>query len=182
MTNCVKKSCNWHLTKMVFCVFLFINFLIGFALKNTNHYNLNIVTIFPLLICWFIQHGWFLFLAPVMAFHIYFLEISVMLLPWSWSLKEKLKESPLNFNLFLKRLKRGVTKKRRETEGAERAETVVTVLSPLVPYDVISANILSQISVNFFYYIDHQYQAMSGETVTVRYPKDKRSFYSESHK
>ena len=96
LTNCVKKSCNWHLTKMVFCVFLFINFLIGFALKNTNHYNLNIVTIFPLLICWFIQHGWFLFLAPVMAFHIYFLEISVMLLPWSWSLKEKLKESPLN--------------------------------------------------------------------------------------
>ena len=67
----------------------------------------------------------------------------------------------------------GITKKRRETEGAERAETVVTVLSPLVPYDVISANILSQISVNFFYYIDHQSQAMSGETVTVRYPKDK---------
>ena len=82
--------------------------------------------------------------------------------------------------------KLGITKKRRETEGAERAETVVTVLSPLVPYDVISANILSQISVNFFYYIDHQSQAMSGETVTVRYPKDKRSFvlkhYSESHK
>ena len=68
---------------------------------------------------------------------------------------------------YFKQFSRGITKKRRETEGAERAETVVTVLSPLVPYDVISANILSQISVNFFYYIDHQSQAMSGETVTV---------------
>ena len=94
MTNCVKKACDWHLIKMGFCVLLFINFLIGFAMKNINHYNLNIVTILPLMVCWFIQNGWFL--APVMAFHIYFLEISLMLLPWSWSLKEKLKESPLN--------------------------------------------------------------------------------------
>ena len=59
-------------------------------------------------------------------------------------------------------LYRGITKKRRETEGAEWAETVVTVLSPLVPYDVISVNILLQFSVNFLYYIDNQSQEESG--------------------
>ena len=98
MTNCVKKSCNWHLIKMGFCLLLFIIFLIGFALESSLHFNLNIATIIPLIICWFIQNVWFL--APVMAFHIYFLEISVMLLPWSWSLKEKLKESSSNYQLL----------------------------------------------------------------------------------
>ena len=95
MTNCVKKSCDWHLIKMGFCVFSFIIYLIGFAMKNSNHFNLNILTFLPHLTCWFIQSVWFL--APILSFHIYFLEISVMLLPWTWSLKEKLKESPSNY-------------------------------------------------------------------------------------
>ena len=91
----MKKSCDWHLIKMGFCVFLFINFLIGFAMKNIDHFNLSILTFLPHLTCWFLQNVWFL--APVLSFHIYFLEISVMLLPWTWSLKEKLKESPSNY-------------------------------------------------------------------------------------
>ena len=98
MANCVKKSCNWHLIKMGFCVFLFINFLIRFIMKNINHFNLNILTVLPLLTCWFFQNVWFL--APILSFHIYFLEISVMLLPWSWSLKEKLNALPSNYNLL----------------------------------------------------------------------------------
>ena len=94
----MKKSCDWHLIKMGFCVFLFINFLIRFIMKNINHFNLNILTVLPLLTCWFFQNVWFL--APILSFHIYFLEISVMLLPWSWSLKEKLKALPSNYNLL----------------------------------------------------------------------------------
>ena len=60
--------------------------------------RLRFVTVLPLLTCWFFQNVWFL--APVLSFHIYFLEISVMLLPWSWSLKEKLNALPSNYNLL----------------------------------------------------------------------------------
>ena len=94
MTNCVKKSCDWHLIKMGFWAFSFIIYLIGFAVKIIYHFNLSILTYLPHLTCWFLQNVWFL--APILSFHIYFMEISVMLLPWTWSLKEKLKESPSN--------------------------------------------------------------------------------------
>ena len=36
-----------------------------------------------------------------------------------------------------------------------------TVLSPPVPYDVISVDVLSQISVNYFYYIDNPLQKIA---------------------
>ena len=98
MTKFVKKHCDWHLIKMGFCFVSFICFLTGFAMNNINHFNFNIWTISPILICWSFFNGWFL--APVMAFHIYFLEISLMLVPWSWSLKDRLNESPSNYHLL----------------------------------------------------------------------------------
>lgn len=86
----VKHICNWHLTKLGLVPILGWGLcIIGWSLNIIQHFQLPILTVLPYGIHFYMSFLWFL--APLFAFHIYFLDISILLIPWTLSLREKLK-------------------------------------------------------------------------------------------
>ena len=94
------KSFSRHLIKILFFICTgWSLYISAFTLNILNGLNYKFVTFLPSLISWILLLVYCL--APILAFHIYFLEVSLLLSSWILSLQEKLKQDQINTFTFL---------------------------------------------------------------------------------
>ena len=84
------KPCSIHLIKIAFLICTgWPLYLTGFTLNIMDGLEYEFTTAFPFTLGFLLSLIWTL--APISAFHIYFLEIALLLNSWIWTFQEKLK-------------------------------------------------------------------------------------------
>ena len=106
--GCVKAGFNCHLGKIGILSLGFPTYIIGFSLSSIKFLNLNIITFLPFIVYWILFVAWCF--SPMLAFHMYFLEVALKLNAWILTLKDKLLTSntPLSYFAECKRLLNGM--------------------------------------------------------------------------
>ena len=87
----VKKGFNYHLAKIATLSLGFPTFIIGFTLSAIKALNSNLLSFCPYIASWFLLIAWCF--APMVAFHMYFLEVALLLNGWILTLKDTLLNS-----------------------------------------------------------------------------------------
>ena len=83
-----KKPFNLHLLKMFVIVCGWPIWIVGLLMNALDEFkSFKIISVLPFLISWLLKVIWMF--APIMAFHIYFLEIALILYSWILTFKEK---------------------------------------------------------------------------------------------
>ena len=104
-----KKPFYFHLLKIAIIACGWPIWIAGLSMNILDGLDVKLITIIPYLVSWLIRVFWMF--APLMAFHIYFLEIALILSSWILTFKAKLQlESKIPSNIFqeCKRLQNGL--------------------------------------------------------------------------
>ena len=104
-----KKPFYFHLLKIAMIGCGWLIWLAGLSMNILDGLDVKLITLTPYLVSWILRVFWMF--GPLMAFHIYFLEIALLLSSWILTFKAKLQlESKIPYNIFqeCKRLQHGL--------------------------------------------------------------------------